>query len=125
MLIHRFELLGVWVERHVELLADEDVFELLVLILRGEVADIRKNRWAKLLRDGNPLDPKPLRMHMLDAPSRHRFEKIVNRALIDLFASGEIRRIYARWFNTKDLTVPLNQYLKEAFAVPNTYPAWP
>ena len=54
-----------------------------------------------------------------------QFEKLVNRALIDLFQSGEIRRIYAKWFNTRDLTVPLNQYLKEAFAAPNTYPAWP
>jgi len=54
-----------------------------------------------------------------------QFEKIVNRALIDLFQSGEIRRIYAKWFNTRDLTVPLNQYLKEAFLVPNAYPAWP
>ena len=53
------------------------------------------------------------------------FEKIVNRALIDLFQSGEIRRIYAKWFNTKDLVVPLNPYLKEAFVAPNTYPAWP
>jgi glutamate/aspartate transport system substrate-binding protein len=54
-----------------------------------------------------------------------RFERIVNRALIDLFQSGEIRRLYAKWFATNDLTVPLNQYLKEAFAAPNTYPAWP
>lgn len=53
------------------------------------------------------------------------FEKIVNRALIDLFTSGEIKRLYAKWFNTKDLVVPLNPYLKEAFAAPNTYPAWP
>jgi glutamate/aspartate transport system substrate-binding protein len=54
-----------------------------------------------------------------------QFEKIVNRALIDLFQSGEVRRIYAKWFNTRDLVVPLNQYLKEAFLAPNTYPAWP
>jgi glutamate/aspartate transport system substrate-binding protein len=54
-----------------------------------------------------------------------QFERIVNRALIDLFTSGEIRRIYAKWFTTRDLTVPLNPYLKEAFAAPNTYPAWP
>jgi glutamate/aspartate transport system substrate-binding protein len=54
-----------------------------------------------------------------------QFEKLVNRALIDLFQSGEIRRLYAKWFNTKELTVPLNQYLKEAFQTPNTYPAWP
>jgi|SRR5664279_2141107 len=54
-----------------------------------------------------------------------QFEKLVDRALIDLFQSGEIRRIYAKWFNTRDLVVPLNQYLKEAFQTPNTYPAWP
>ena len=54
-----------------------------------------------------------------------QFERIVNRALIDLFQSGEIRRIYAKWFATKDLNVPLNQYLKEAFQAPNTHPAWP
>jgi glutamate/aspartate transport system substrate-binding protein len=53
------------------------------------------------------------------------FERIVNRALIDLFQSGEIRRLYAKWFNTRDLVVPLNSHLKEAFVTPNTYPAWP
>jgi glutamate/aspartate transport system substrate-binding protein len=53
------------------------------------------------------------------------FERIVNRALVDLFTSGEIRRLYAKWFNTRELTVPLNMYAKEAFAAPNTYPAWP
>ena len=53
------------------------------------------------------------------------FERLVNRTLDDLFQSGEIRRIYARWFSTKELTVPMNQYLKEAFLIPNTYPAWP
>ena len=45
-----------------------------------------------------------------------QLERVVNRALVDLFQSGEIRRIYAKWFATKDLTVPLNQYLKEAFS---------
>jgi hypothetical protein len=39
--------------------------------------------------------------------------------------SGEIRRVYARWFATRELSVPMNQYLKEAFSVPNTHPAWP
>ena len=53
------------------------------------------------------------------------FERFVDRTLIELFQNGEVRRAYARWFETKDLTVPMNQYLKEAFAVPNTYPAWP
>jgi glutamate/aspartate transport system substrate-binding protein len=53
------------------------------------------------------------------------FERIVDRTLNELFQSGEVRRIYARWFSTKELTVPMNQYLKEAFVIPNTYPAWP
>ena len=53
------------------------------------------------------------------------FERLVDRALNEMFQNGEVRRVYARWFTTKELTVPMNQYLKEAFAVPNTYPAWP
>ena len=53
------------------------------------------------------------------------FERIVDKTLTDLFQSGEVRRIYARWFSTSQLTVPMNQYLKEAFVIPNTYPAWP
>ena len=53
------------------------------------------------------------------------FERIVDRTLLEMFQNGEMRRAYARWFATKDLTVPMNQYLKEAFSVPNTYPAWP
>ena len=54
-----------------------------------------------------------------------QLERVVNHALTHLFQSGEIRRIYAKWFATKDLTVPLNSLLKEAFSIPSTYPAWP
>jgi glutamate/aspartate transport system substrate-binding protein len=53
------------------------------------------------------------------------FERFVDRTLNEMFQSGEVRRIYARWFATRELTVPMNQYLKEAFVIPNTYPAWP
>jgi len=53
------------------------------------------------------------------------FERLVDKTLNDLFQSGEVKRIYARWFSTKELTVPMNQYLKEAFVIPNTYPAFP
>ncbi|MDQ2917660.1 MAG: amino acid ABC transporter substrate-binding protein [Pseudomonadota bacterium] len=53
------------------------------------------------------------------------FEHLVDRTLDELFQSGEVRRIYSRWFATRELTVPMNQYLKEAFFIPNTYPAWP
>jgi glutamate/aspartate transport system substrate-binding protein len=53
------------------------------------------------------------------------FEHLVDKTLNDLFQSGDVKRIYARWFSTRELTVPMNQYLKEAFVIPNTYPAWP
>jgi glutamate/aspartate transport system substrate-binding protein len=51
--------------------------------------------------------------------------RIVDGALNELFRSGEIRKIYAKWFATPELAVPLSQLLREAFQVPNTYPAWP
>jgi glutamate/aspartate transport system substrate-binding protein len=52
-------------------------------------------------------------------------EAIVDRTLSLLFASGEIRELYAKWFASRELTVPMSPLLKEAFAVPSTYPAWP
>ena len=54
-----------------------------------------------------------------------QLETIVDRTLSQLFASGEIRRLYDKWFATRELMVPLNPLLKEAFAMPNTHPAWP
>jgi len=54
-----------------------------------------------------------------------QFERLVDKALSDIFASGEVRTLYDKWFSTRELTVPMNQVLKEAFTAPNTYPAWP
>jgi glutamate/aspartate transport system substrate-binding protein len=72
---------------------------------------------------GKYLSVEPYAMMMRrDDPA---FERAVNRTLNELFQSGEVRRLYAKWFNTRELTVPMNTYLKEAFMVPNTYPAWP
>jgi glutamate/aspartate transport system substrate-binding protein len=54
-----------------------------------------------------------------------QLERVVNKALSDMFASGEIRKLYAKWFATRELTVPMNQFIKEGFVAPNTHPAWP
>jgi glutamate/aspartate transport system substrate-binding protein len=67
------------------------------------------------------VEPYAIMMRKEDA----RLEAIVDRTLSKLFASGDIRRLYDKWFTTRELTVPLNPLLKEAFAVPNNYPAWP
>ncbi len=53
------------------------------------------------------------------------FERLVDRALAKTFRSGEIGRIYARWFSTRELSVPMSRYLREALAAPTTYPAFP
>jgi len=67
------------------------------------------------------VEPYAIMMRKGDA----QLETIVDRTLSQLFASGEIRRLYDKWFATRELRVPLNPLLKEAFAMPNTYPAWP
>lgn len=54
-----------------------------------------------------------------------RFEALVDRTLASLFASGEIRELYAKWFAAGELRLPMNPLLNEAFTAPNTYPAWP
>jgi glutamate/aspartate transport system substrate-binding protein len=91
------------------------------VLLYGLISKSKKpDDWAVV---GKYLSVEPYAIMLRkDEPA---FEKIVNRALIDLFQTGEIRRLYAKWFNTRDLVVPQNSYLKEAFATPNTSPAWP
>jgi glutamate/aspartate transport system substrate-binding protein len=54
-----------------------------------------------------------------------QLELIVDKTLAGLFASGEIRALYQKWFATPELTIPMNPLLKEAFAAPNSYPGWP
>ena len=41
------------------------------------------------------------------------FRLVVNKTLADLFRSGEIDKIYAKWFDP--LGVPVNPLLKAAF----------
>ena len=53
------------------------------------------------------------------------FERMVNNALVNLFNNGQAKQIYDKWFNSKYMKVPMSQNLREAFAMPNTHPAWP
>jgi glutamate/aspartate transport system substrate-binding protein len=55
-----------------------------------------------------------------DAP----FKKVVDKAVTDLMASGELAKIYAKWFNAPipprgiNLNVPLSEQLKKAIEKP-------
>jgi glutamate/aspartate transport system substrate-binding protein len=53
------------------------------------------------------------------------FEAIVNKTLLDIFYSGEVRNIYNHWFVTKDINFPMTAKTLEAFKTPNKYPSFP
>ncbi len=57
-------------------------------------------------------------MHRKDDPA---FTKLVDVALSGLFSSGQIRGIYAKWFESGTFKLPMNQYMKENIKIPNKY----
>jgi glutamate/aspartate transport system substrate-binding protein len=91
------------------------------VLLYGLIAKARQPEDFAVVGKYLSVEPYAIMMRKGDT----QLETIVDKALSRLFASGEIRRMYDKWFATRELTVPLNPLLKEAFAMPNTYPAWP
>ena len=59
-----------------------------------------------------------------------QFKKFVDEVLVDLMKSGELARIYDKWFmnpippNGIDLQMPMSEKLKAAIANPNDRPAY-
>ncbi len=49
------------------------------------------------------------------------FATVVDKAIAKLFASGEIFKIYAKWFESGAFKLPMNQYMKENVRLPNKY----
>jgi glutamate/aspartate transport system substrate-binding protein len=49
------------------------------------------------------------------------FAAVVDKAILQLFASGEINKIYAKWFESGTFKLPMNQYMKENVRLPNKY----
>jgi glutamate/aspartate transport system substrate-binding protein len=91
------------------------------VLLYGLIAKAKKPDDFAVVGKYLSVEPYAIMMRKREA----KFEAIVDGTLSQLFASGEIRRLYDKWFATRELTMPLNPLLKEAFAMPNTYPAWP
>ena len=57
-------------------------------------------------------------MYRKDDPG---FAKLVDTALTGLFSSGQIRTIYAKWFEGGTFKLAMNQYMKENVKIPNRY----
>jgi len=53
------------------------------------------------------------------------FIKVVDNAIVGLFHSGEINKIYEKWFITSNLTFPMPSLMKEVVRTPSKEPAWP
>lgn len=49
------------------------------------------------------------------------FATVVDKAISKLFSSGEIYKIYAKWFESGTFKLPMNQYMKENVRLPNKY----
>jgi glutamate/aspartate transport system substrate-binding protein len=49
------------------------------------------------------------------------FASVVDKAIGKLFSSGEIFKIYAKWFESGTFKLPMNQYMKENVRLPNKY----
>ncbi|MBC7710178.1 MAG: amino acid ABC transporter substrate-binding protein [Rhizobacter sp.] len=57
-------------------------------------------------------------MYPKDDPA---FTKIMDVTVSNLFSSGQIRAIYAKWFESGVFKLPMNQYMKENIKIPNRY----
>jgi len=57
-------------------------------------------------------------MYRKDDPA---FAKLIDLAVANLFATGQIRSIYGKWFEGGVFKLPMNQYMKENVKLPNKY----
>ncbi|MBS0315424.1 MAG: hypothetical protein JSS05_14715 [Proteobacteria bacterium] len=57
-------------------------------------------------------------MYRKDDPG---FARLMDNVIGGLFASGEIRAIHAKWFESGAFRLPMSQYMKENIKLPNKY----
>ena len=57
-------------------------------------------------------------MYRKDDPA---FSKIMDVTVSNLFATGQVRAIYVKWFESGVFKLPMNQYMKENVVIPNRY----
>ncbi|KAA3650059.1 MAG: amino acid ABC transporter substrate-binding protein [Proteobacteria bacterium] len=67
------------------------------------------------------IEPYGIMMRKHDAA----FAAAVSDALAGLLPTPKMPALYARWFDTRTLKVPLNRLTKETFTTPNREPAFP
>ncbi len=62
------------------------------------------------------IEPYTILMRKDDA-----FEKAVDAALANVFATKQAERIYEKWFNSGGIQIPFSKYIRESFRYPGKY----
>lgn len=67
------------------------------------------------------IEPYAIMLRKNDDP----FKTIVNRTLGRTFESGDIYRIYAKWFENKERNIPISRFFQEMILLPSNAAAYP
>jgi glutamate/aspartate transport system substrate-binding protein len=105
------------------LLADGrvDAFVMDDILLAGQIANSKAPGDYKIINESLRTEPYGIMMRK-DDPA---FKKVVDTTLAGLMKSGEIEKIYSKWYMTTippkgvNLNFPMSAALKQAFAAPN------
>jgi len=84
------------------------------VLLSGLLSTLQDRDKYVLAGDYLSIEPYAIMVRKDDAGLR----SFIDKTLADLYASGEINRIYEKWFNTQSLQVPMSRLTREAFTRP-------
>ena len=91
------------------------------ILLAGQIANQPNPGDFMILPESLRTEPYSMMLRRDDAP----FKALVDRAVSAVYKSGEINKIYAKWFTSPipprgvNLNFPMTPAIKEAFANPN------
>jgi len=91
------------------------------ILLAGQIASSRSSDEFVIIPESLRQEPYSMMLRKEDAP----FKALVDRSIGEVMKSGEIERIYARWFTTPipprgvNLNFPMTPAIREAFTSPN------
>lgn len=84
------------------------------VLLMGMISNLPDKSRYVLSSDYLSVEPYAIMVRKGDS----EFLSMIDRTLADIYKSGEINKIYDRWFNTASMRVPMSSLLKEVITHP-------
>lgn len=84
------------------------------VLLSGLISTLPERERYTLTGDFLSIEPYAIMVRKDDNALRG----FIDKTLVELYSSGEIERIYDKWFNTPSLKVPMSRLTREAFSRP-------